>query len=147
MIAAIAAIDPGKTGAIALLYPCGFLDVHDMPIIDKEINARAIADLFDEFTPAHIYIESVNSHGMGRQSAFNFGQGVGVLKGVMAALEIPWTPVSPAKWKKHFNLNRDKAASRATATRLFPKFSHYFKRAKDHGRAEAALIALWGSEQ
>jgi len=143
----IAAIDPGKTGAIALLYPCGFLDIHDMPVIDKELNGKAIADLFDEFTPAHIYIESVNSHKMGRQSAFNFGQGVGVLKGVMAALEIPWTPVSPAKWKKHFSLGRDKGASRATATRLFPKRADYFKRVKDHGRAEAVLLALWGSEQ
>jgi len=42
---------------------------------------------------------------------------------------------------------RDKGASRATATRLFPKFGHYFKRAKDDGRAEAALMAMWGSEQ
>jgi crossover junction endodeoxyribonuclease RuvC len=142
----IAAIDPGKTGAIALLYPCGFLDIHDMPVIDKEINARAIADLFGEFTPEHIYIESVNSHKMGRQSAFNFGQGVGVLKGVMAAMEIPWTPVAPSRWKKHFSLGRDKGVSRSTATRLFPKFGHYFKRVKDDGRAEAALIALWGEK-
>jgi crossover junction endodeoxyribonuclease RuvC len=143
----IAAIDPGKTGAIALLYPCGFLDIHDMPVIDKEINARAIADLFDEFTPTHIFIEGpLNSHGMGRQSAFNFGMGIGAIKGVIAAMEIPWTPISPARWKKTFNLNRDKGASRATATRLFPKFAHYFKRVKDDGRAEAALIALWGEQ-
>lgn len=142
----IVGIDPGKTGAIAMLYPSGDLYVEDMPTIDKELNAAAISALFDEFNPAHIYIESVNSFGMGRQSAFNFGQGVGVLKGIFAAHKLPWSPVSPQRWKKHFNLNRDKGASRAAATRLFPAKAELFKRVKDDGRAEAALIALWASQ-
>ena len=143
----IAAIDPGKTGAIAMFYPCGKLFIEDMLAINKEINGAAVADLFKEFRPNHVYIESVNSFGMGRQSAFNFGQGVGVLKGVMAALTIPFTGVTPAIWKKHYGLGRDKDAARAAATRLFPANAELFKRKKDDGRAEAALIALWGKEQ
>jgi len=142
----IAAIDPGKTGAIAFLYP-DKLYVEDMPAMDKELNAAAIANLFREFTPDHVFLESVNSHLMGRQSAFNFGQGLGVLKGVMATLAVPFTLVTPAKWKKHYGLNRDKDAARATATRLFPANAELFKRKKDDGRAEAALIALWGKEK
>lgn len=143
----IAAIDPGKTGAIAMLYTDGQLYIEDMPALDKEINGAAIADIFREFPPDHVFIEAVNSFGMGRQSAFNFGQGVGVLKGVMATLAVPFTPVTPAKWKKHYGLSRDKDAARATATRLFPANADLFKRKKDDGRAEAALIALWGKEQ
>ena len=117
-----------------------------MPVLDKELNAAAIADLFREFPPAHTYIESQNSFGMGRQSAFNFGQGVGVLKAVLATLGIPYSMVGPAKWKKHFNLNRDKDASRLLATRLYPKNAKDFLRKKDDGRAEALLIARYGSE-
>jgi len=148
----IAAIDPGKTGAIAFLYPetvCpdGKLYVEDMPTLDKELNGAAIADLFREFPPDHVFLESVNSHLMGRQSAFNFGQGVGVLKGVLATLAVPYSAVTPTKWKGHYGIGRDKDAARATATRLFPANADLFKRKKDDGRAEAALIALWGKEQ
>jgi len=144
----ICGIDPGKTGAIAFLYSeSGFLDIYDMPVIGKEISGTSLASMFREFTPDHIYIESVNSFSMGRQSAFMFGQGYGVLKGVMATLNLPYTALSPAKWKKHFGLSRDKDQSRLTATRLFPTRSWKFQRKKDDGRAEAALIALYGQQQ
>ena len=142
----IAAIDPGKTGAIALLYPDMSLYIYDMPIFGKEVAGNGLASIFKEFPPTHTYIESVNSFGMGRQSAFNFGQGMGVVKGVLSTLEIPYTLVTPAKWKQHFNLGRDKDASRAAATRLFPQMSDKFERKKDDGRAEATLIALWAKQ-
>ena len=116
----IAGIDVGLKGAIGLLHENGASYVYDMPTFSKEVNAAALADIFREFTPNHVYIEAVNSFGMGRQSAFNFGQGVGAIKGVLATLEIPFTPVSPSKWKKHFNLGKDKNESRAVAARLFP---------------------------
>ena len=75
----IAAIDPGKTGAIALLYSDLSLYIEDMPIFGKEVSGTGLAATFKEFTPTHIYIESVNRFGMGRQSAFTFGQGLGVI--------------------------------------------------------------------
>jgi crossover junction endodeoxyribonuclease RuvC len=139
----ILGVDPGKTGAIAMLYADGKLYVEDAPSFDKELNAAAIASLLNEFTPEIAIIEAVNSFGMGRQSAFNFGQGVGVYKGVFGAMGIPYVSVTPAKWKKHFGLGKDKDESRQAATRLFPANSDLFKRKKDSDRAEAALIALW----
>ena len=145
----IAGIDPGMTGAIAFLYDDPLkqsLFVEDMPTLGKEVNAVAVADLFREFPPSHVYLEAVNSFGMGRQSAFHFGQGVGVLKGVLGTLVIPFTLVAPSLWKKHFNLGRDKAVARAVATRLFPENGAQFTRVKDHGRAEAALLAHWARE-
>ena len=143
----IAAIDPGKTGAIALLYSDLSLYIEDMPIFGKEVSGTGLAATFKEFTPTHIYIESVNSFGMGRQSAFNFGQGLGVIKGVIGTLQIPYSLVTPSKWKQHFNLSRDKDASRAAATRLFPNNAEQFAKKKDDGRAEAALLALWAHEK
>ena len=143
----IAAIDPGKTGAIALLYPDGTLYVEDMPIFSKEINGAAISQMFREFPPRHLYIEAVNSFGMGRQSAFMFGQGVGVIKGVLAAQQVPYSQVAPAKWKRELSLSKDKDQARAMATRLFPKSADKFKRKKDDGRAEAVLIAHWAKQK
>jgi crossover junction endodeoxyribonuclease RuvC len=143
----IAGIDPGKSGAIALLYDKGDLFVDDMPVFGKELNGAAIAAIFNECKPDHVYLESVNSHLMGRQSAFNFGQGFGVIKGVLATLAIPFTLVTPSKWKGHYNLGRDKDDARAAATRLFPVSANLFERKKDDGRAEAALIANWGANQ
>ena len=73
--------------------------------------------------------------------------GVGILKGVIAALEIPYTLVTPQKWKKHFGLSKEKDHSRLLATRLYPNMADKFIRKKDDGRAEAILIAKYGSEQ
>tara|TARA_R110002126_G_scaffold5787_2_gene30864 strand:+ start:1726 stop:2166 length:441 start_codon:yes stop_codon:yes gene_type:complete len=140
----IAGIDVGMTGAIGLLHENGAAYVYDMPVINKEVNAAVLADIFREFRPDHAYIESVNSFGMGKQSAFNFGAGFGAIKAVLATLEIPYSLVSPAKWKKSFNLSRDKNESRAIATRLFPTLAFEFARKRDDGRAEALLIAKWG---
>ena len=143
----IAAIDPGMKGAIAILYSQAKLYVYDMPVLGKEVNGAAVADIFREFPPGMVLIEATNSFGMGRQSAYNFGQGVGTIKGVMATLAISYQAVAPAKWKRHFALSRDKDASRAAATRLFPGNASDFLRKKDDGRAEAALLALYGLSQ
>jgi len=141
----ICGIDPGKTGAIAFKYSDGRMYVEDMPVIGKEVNAVELSRLFKEFTPKHVFIEDINSFGMGRQSAFNFGQGLGVINGVLAGMTIPFTRIRPAMWKKYYHLNKDKSASRAAATRLFPGLAEKFKRVNDDGRAEAVLIAHYGA--
>ena len=142
----ICGIDPGAKGAIALLYG-NSQDIFDMPMLGKEVNGAEVASIFKEFSPENIWIEQVNSFGMGRTSAYNFGQGMGILKGVIATLEIPYTLVTPQKWKKHFGLSKEKDHSRLLATRLYPSMADQFARKKDDGRAEAILIAKYGSEQ
>ena len=141
----ICGIDPGAKGAIALLYNDGRAFVYDMPMLGKEVNASEVASIFREFKPKYVWLEQVNSFGMGRTSAYNFGQGVGILKGVMATLEIPYTLITPQKWKKHFGLSKEKDHSRLLATRLYPSMADQFARKKDDGRAEAILIAKYGS--
>ena len=142
----IVGIDPGAKGAIALLYP-DFAEVHDMPVIGKEVNGAEVAAILTEFSPEHIWLEQINPFGMGRTSAFTFGRGYGILQGVFQTLKIPYTLVTPQKWKKKYGISKNKALSRQLATRLFPAIADQFKRVKDDGRAEALLIAKYGSEQ
>ena len=77
---------------------------------------------------------------------FRFGETYGATQMAVAAHKVPIQYVTPAKWKGHFRLNRDKGVSRGLATQRFPDCADLFKRVKDDGRAEAALIALYGKE-
>jgi crossover junction endodeoxyribonuclease RuvC len=74
---------------------------------------------------------------------FNFGRSAGIIEGVVAALEMPNTYVTPQTWTKAVGRAAGKDASRMRAMELFPSQADLFKRAKDDGRADAALIAYW----
>jgi hypothetical protein len=51
--------------------------------------------------------------------------------------------VEPSVWKRRHKLRgKDKEGARQLAAQLFPSAHHLLARKKDHGRAEAALIAL-----
>jgi crossover junction endodeoxyribonuclease RuvC len=81
----------------------------------------------------------------GVTSAFNFGFAAGALQGLVAGNAIPMHLVAPLTWKRHYKLSADKDASRRRASQLFPAHSHLWARAKDDGRAEAVLLAYYGS--
>ncbi|MDO8605136.1 MAG: hypothetical protein Q7R40_01240, partial [Phaeospirillum sp.] len=50
----------------------------------------------------------------------------------------------PGVWKRTLGLLKaDKAASRARAVELYPEVAGRLTRVKDHGRAEALLLAEW----
>jgi hypothetical protein len=57
---------------------------------------------------------------------------------------VPTFEVDPSAWKKTMRLSTDKNASRALASQYFPDCADQWARVKDDGRAEAALIALYG---
>jgi hypothetical protein len=67
----------------------------------------------------------------------------------MAALAPPYTLVTPQSWKKPFRLpaGSDNEASPQLALATWPKHASLFARKRDHGRAEAALIAHWAGER
>lgn len=93
------------------------------------------------------FVEFVSaSPQMGVTSAFNFGCGYGQVLGVLAGRGIPYTAVPPAVWKVRLSVPREKSAARARASQLLPKHAHLWPLAKHDGRAEAALIALYGSK-
>jgi len=148
-------IDPGLSGAIALYRPSdGWLEVHDMPTLTSangktELNHHRILDIMqregDE--PQMCVLERVGARpGQGVTSMWRFGQVFGALEMAIAAAEMPMQYVTPAVWKRFFGLAACKDAARGVAIQRFPAMAGAFARKKDDGRAEAALIALYGWE-
>lgn len=142
----ILGIDPGVTGGIAFLYNSGTIVAEDIPTVAGEVDVDTIVRRIRSFSPSLAVIERASSMPkQGVASTFKYGVAYGALRAVVAVLEIPCHLVTPGKWKGHFRLDSDKEKSRALAIRLWPG-SGFFSRKKDHGRAEAALIARYGAE-
>lgn len=145
----IMGIDPGVSGAIAFYRTDlpHLVRADDAPVVNNRIDAASLADLIRLMTPDLAVIELVGAMpGQGVSSMFKFGQAYGTAIGVCASLAIPVEFVSPGKWKRYFGLNADKEMARERALRLWPANASQFKRKKDHGRAEAALLARYGAE-
>jgi crossover junction endodeoxyribonuclease RuvC len=145
----ILGIDPGKTGALALLHGTDLFDLEDMPDVTGAALGAAVADLIADLAPNEItaaWVEKV--HAMPKQgvkSVWTFAEGYGAILGALGALRVPVRHVTPNEWKKAARLPKDKAAARQRACELWPAESSRFARVKDDGRAEAALIALHGA--
>jgi crossover junction endodeoxyribonuclease RuvC len=81
----------------------------------------------------------------GSKANFSSGYSQGAICAVVQALSYPLHHVLPTAWKKTQGLvGKDKEASRALATDLFPKCGPHLRFKKDHNRAEALLIARHG---
>jgi crossover junction endodeoxyribonuclease RuvC len=147
-------IDPGISGAIAVFdwYTKSLVEVVDMPTLEvdsgktkkRHISAVSLANHLTLFSNAHVVTEKVGAMpGQGVVSMWNFGRSAGIIEGVVAALRMPHTYVTPQTWTKGVGRAAGKDASRMRAMELFPTRAELFKRAKDDGRADAALIAYW----
>ena len=144
----ILGIDPGISGAIAFYgtnIP-GSIDALDVPTVNGEIDAVYLGRMITAGRPSVAIIELVSAMPkQGVSSTFKFGRAFGTVLGVLGALQVPYHMVSPTRWKKHFRLSADKEQARALAIRTWPS-SEAFRRKKDHGRAEAALLAKYYAE-
>lgn len=156
----IIGIDPGITGAVAFFDNGRLAAVIDLPMIklavgkgfrNQMVPAILANEIWSRGTDAkHVYLEQVASRpGEGAVGAFSFGRGFGQIEGILAGLDIPYTLVTPQKWKKALGVaaGSAKGASRMLASREFPEFASEFSRVKDDGRAESALIGLYGVNQ
>jgi crossover junction endodeoxyribonuclease RuvC len=140
-------IDPGVSGAVAFYFAeqPDKIAAYDVPLVDGEINPSALAQLISQFDPEWAIIEEVSSMPkQGVASTFKFGCAFGMVRGIVGAMMIKTIFVRPGKWKKHYGLGAEKEKSRERAIQLWPR-SESFQRKKDHGRAEAALLALYGA--
>lgn len=143
----ILAIDPGLAGALACYNDdLGALAVVDMPVVKTKLRQHIaeadLARIIRVFNPDAAVVEQV--HALPKQgvaSTFNFGLGYGLVRGILVTLQIPTTFLTPPTWRRIAQVQgSDKGASRLRAMQLFPKEAHLFSKARDHGRAEAALI-------
>jgi len=145
----ICGVDPGLSGAIAFYFPCApdRVAAEDMPTVAGQIDSATLAGRIAQMRPDVAIVERVSARpGQGVSSTFKFGASYGAVIAILAALQVRTVLVPPGVWKKHFRLSADKEASRALALRTFAKTPEHFARKKDHGRAEAALMAAWYSQ-
>lgn len=163
-------VDPGISGAICVYDTLTReLTFHDTPVVriksgktfKNQLDPHAAARILqapDDKDGILITIEKVSAmpsvvgddgqerRSMGATSAFNFGMGFGIWIGICAASLLPYELVHPATWKSKLltGMPRGKDASRVKAMQLFPQIAKDLARKKDHGRADALMLAIYG---
>ena len=154
----IIGIDPGLSGAIAVLDNNKVLKIYDMPVMaegkknKKQLNSAQLVNIIKEnienSEEINVVVEQVNAMpGQGVTSMFNFGQTFGAIKGVCAALNLPIFFIRPSKWKKYFELiNSSKDSSRTKAIEMYPSIANQLSKKKDVNKSEAILIARFFSD-
>ncbi|GAB2246165.1 hypothetical protein Droror1_Dr00001658 [Drosera rotundifolia] len=158
----VVGVDPDVSGALALLktdqlgcsaqiFDAPHLKVVVGKRIRRRLDAKSIVHLVRSFQApigTIAYIEqSMPFPKDGKQGWWCGGFNYGIWIGVLVASGFSVVPVPSALWKNSFELTgsgKSKDESRKLASALFPSLSPMLKRKKDHGRAEALLIAAYG---
>lgn len=159
-------IDPGNAGAIVVVEfdNFSFLErgIFDMPILKTEGKGKTkkgntkIHTVLDEIEIKNIFqligkidqvfLEKAQSMpGQGAPATFNYACNYGIIRGIMIGLEIPYTLIHPATWKRAMmkDMDKGKDAAIVRAKQLFPNSDI----GKKDGRAEALLLAVYGVKE
>lgn len=139
-------IDPGKKGGVAHINGKRQLSVMPMPSI-FDLNAYLGSVRID-----HVCLEKSHAMpGQGVTSMFTYGEGYGMIQGILIARKIPFTLVPPRVWQlKLFagvcRKKKPKERALEAANRVFAKNSDFWRSSprakKPHdGMIDSALIA------
>lgn len=148
-------IDPGITGAIVILQSRSCptpIEWMRMPVVkvgkSSRVDAAELARFLENFDSSAAYIEQVHSMpAQGVSSSFTFGHATGAVEGVVAALMLPTTLVTPQAWKRRAGLiGKDKDAARSRAIHLWPRWDALGAKGAGQAFADAALIARFGEQ-
>lgn len=156
----IVGADPGIHGGVALLDGPD-VAVWRTPVVATKVNGKwreridpeallVLAHDLAWLRPRRVVLEHVN--GFGGQSgstSFVFGKAAGLLEMafIAAGLGAVLVRVPPATWKPVMKAQGDKNAARARASELLPAHAKLWRRARDDGLAEAALLAIYGRDR
>jgi len=142
-------IDPGIGGALALLSDGEVIEIADMPVVTsrgkRRVDPAQLAALIASWRPIdHAGIELATARpGQGSVSMLGYGRSYGIVVGVLSALGIPYSEITAPGWKRKLSVPSDKGAARLRAGQLLPAAARHWPFVKHHGRAEAALLALF----
>lgn len=153
-------IDPGLDGALAIIScrtPHEVLVVEDLPVVAYKIGKKSrrrlaaprLVSLLNSYTVldevACVMIEDQKAiGGEGRSSLGRLMEVYGIIQGCLAGVGLGFERVQPSVWKRKAGLlGKDKEGSRLLAIELYPAMADDLARKKDHGRAEAILIARY----
>ena len=164
-------IDPGLTGAVALIQPDGRVRFWDTPFtvtVDKGEKTKAgnpkVRRRYDRpkmvsiLSAAQILGEGGVSaviedvHAMPKQGisgAFSFGLGKGLWLGILEAKMIPLREISPVRWTRMLlrDLPKRDGAAVVRASELYPAIAGQLRSRRGAlllGRADALLLAHYG---
>jgi len=155
-----AGIDPGLSGALALLDSDGLLlEIENMPTLTvtktrRQLDAAEIVGLFEDWRAMNgefrVTLERQGiMPGQGASSGLKLGIGYGTLLGILAAQKIPHEIVTPQAWQKALFGKIEKGTSkdraRAFAQQQFPGADLGKRKTQD--RSDALCIALYGLRQ
>jgi len=136
--------------------------VYDMPIFEVKVGksvrpvhdisgiAGLLSALKEGCDEVYAYLETAQAlpASMGGGIAnFARGRASGILEGALSGAGIPYGLVQPRLWKHKIGLKvgATKDDDRMEALRRFPACAGVLNRKKDHGRADAILIAYYGT--
>jgi crossover junction endodeoxyribonuclease RuvC len=150
-------VDPGIHGGLAIVeindgVAPTLIEAVDIPTVGvkakERVDALALRAWVAAHQPQHAFIERAQAlPRQGSSSGFKYGRATGAIEAVIACCEVATTIVEPSMWKKFHRLpGKDKEAARQRALQLFPTAHALLARKMDHGRAEAALVALYGGK-
>jgi crossover junction endodeoxyribonuclease RuvC len=149
-------VDPGIRGGLAIVCVgvsgVWLVDAIDIPVAGsgakERVNVLAARRWIVRNVPRHAIIERAQAMPkQGASSGFKYGRAVGAIEAVIACCAIPLAIIEPSTWKKFHQLRGGDKEAGQRALQLFPAAHALLARKKDHGRAEAALIALAGWHQ
>lgn len=149
----IIGIDPGISGALAVLQSRQqpfVIEWLRMPTVKvgkaSRVDCAALRAFLENYDVGHAYVEHVHAMpGNGAAAMFSFGHACGAVEGLLAAMHISYTLVSPQTWKKRAGLiGTDKDAARSRAIQLWPMWRELSKKRAGQALADAALIARYG---
>lgn len=157
----ILGIDPGLDGAFALLGEA--LAVRQMPTVLRAVSGKpkprrfidrtACVELLKGFrllgAETFVVERVMGVEGQSVHGAFMFGHGAGGITYAAEALGYRVEEVPPATWKTALRVPSDKKLAVARADALLPAWVNLWTGGSlpaRSGRAEAALIALYGQQ-
>jgi hypothetical protein len=163
-------MDPGKLGAMTIMYPDGNIKILGFPIIGKEYDLQEFKKIFMRMRfNHHIIIEDVKAlQGAMKAGNWSLSRGKTILEVMASCFDIPYTLVHSKTWQKEMwqgvpmqykptktasgrKKTDTKAMSLIAAKRLFPDVDlrdpnrKTEKAMKIHdGAVDALLLAEYG---
>lgn len=158
----LVAYDPGLSGAFCFMKAGVIVDIGDMPTLsdgsNRQVDVTALCRRIDKWAPTHAIIENVQPmpsipgadglrRGMGAASSFRFGFATGQIRAVVTCYGMEVRLVHPQSWKRWAGLRgSDKEQSRQRALALMPAAAKWLPLKRDHNKAEALILALYGAD-
>ena len=122
----------------------------DIPVVGtgakERVDVAAIRNFIERHKPVRALIERAQAMPkQGASSGFKYGRAVGAIEAAVVLCSIPVEIIEPSAWKRFWHLpGKDKERARQLALEKFPAAHAALARKRDHGRSEAALLALYG---